>query len=165
MNVARIFEDHHDELFTYLYRQCGDPELAEDAVQETFLRLQSRPPAHERGVRGWLFRTGMNLLRDEHRVRSNRKRLLVSDPDRVPGPSAPPSPAAHAETQDSLVRLRRALDGLRAKERTALLMREAGATHREIAEELGTTTGTVGTLVARSLAKLEKALRRQEDPA
>jgi RNA polymerase sigma factor (sigma-70 family) len=160
MDVAGLFERHGDELFRYLFRQCGDRELARDAVQETFLRLQSRPPDGDRGLRPWLFRTGLNVIRDHRRVEANRERLLEWNSDSVPGPSSPRTPEAGAELEDSLARLRTALDGLRQKERTALLMREEGFTHREIAEELGTTTGTVGTLIARSLAKLEAAYRK-----
>lgn len=37
-------------------------------------------------------------------------------------------------------------------------MREEGFKHREIAEALGTTTATVGTLIARSLEKLAALL-------
>jgi RNA polymerase sigma factor (sigma-70 family) len=57
-----------------------------------------------------------------------------------------------------------ALALLSDKERTALLMREEGFSHREIAQAVGTTTGSVGTLVARALARLadELALDREE---
>jgi DNA-directed RNA polymerase specialized sigma24 family protein len=37
-------------------------------------------------------------------------------------------------------------------------MREEGFTHREIADAVGTTTGSVGTMFARALAKLEDGL-------
>jgi DNA-directed RNA polymerase specialized sigma24 family protein len=37
-------------------------------------------------------------------------------------------------------------------------MREEGFSHREIAQAVGTTTGSVGTMVARALDKLSAAL-------
>jgi DNA-directed RNA polymerase specialized sigma24 family protein len=37
-------------------------------------------------------------------------------------------------------------------------MREEGFSHREIAEAVGTTTGSVGTMFARALTKLESGL-------
>ncbi|MGD2071104.1 MAG: RNA polymerase sigma factor, partial [Gemmatimonadota bacterium] len=154
MDVEAIFRAHGDALYRYLVRQTGDEHLAQDAVQETFLRLQERPPDRLDGVRRWLFRTGMNVIRDTHRVDSNRLRILEAHPHRVPRPTQPPGPEASTERREDLRRLRDALDELREKERTALLLRESGFKHREIAEELGTTTATIGTLIARSLEKL-----------
>lgn len=161
MDVEAIFRSHADELFRYLARQCGDPHLARDAVQETFVRLHEHPPRHEPGIRRWLYRTGLNVIRDEHRTTSNRRRILEANPGRVPRPEPAPTPEDRVELEDDLTRLRAALGELRDKERTALLMRESGFKHREIAEELDTTTGTVGTLIARALEKLEMAMDRQ----
>jgi DNA-directed RNA polymerase specialized sigma24 family protein len=44
------------------------------------------------------------------------------------------------------------------KERTVLLMREEGFSHREIADAVGTTTGSVGTMIVRALDKLAAEL-------
>lgn len=160
MDVEAIFRAHGDALYRYLARQSGDEHLAQDAVQETFLRLQERPPDRLDGVRRWLFRTGMNVIRDTYRVDSNRLRILEAQPHRVPRPAQPPGPEASTERREDLRRLRDALEELREKERTALLLRESGFKHREIAEELGTTTATIGTLIARSLEKLSRAMER-----
>ena len=54
--------------------------------------------------------------------------------------------------------MREALATLSDKERAVLLMREEGFTHREIAEAVGTTTGSVGTMIARALDKLAQRL-------
>jgi DNA-directed RNA polymerase specialized sigma24 family protein len=56
-----------------------------------------------------------------------------------------------------------ALAALSAKERTVLLMREEGFAHREIAQAVGTTTGSVGTMIARALDKLAERLPLDED--
>ena len=164
MDVDETYRAHGEELFLYLARHCGDPQLAQDAVQETFLRFQDHPPERSEAIRRWLFRTATNVLRDMVRVASNRRRLLRSEGHRVPRPDPPPDPHEDLQRRRDLARLRQALDGLREKERTALLMREAGFKHREIAEELGTTTASVGTLLARSLRKLERAMREREEP-
>lgn len=162
MNVEEAFRAHHDDLFRYLARQCGDPSTAHDVVQEAFLRLQQNGPLDDRrAVRAWLFTTGLNVLRDLHRTRSTRRRILESHPGRVPGPSPVPDPAGEVERLEDRARLRAALDALRDKERTALLMREEGFKHREIAEALNTSTGSVGTLINRALDKLERALLAQ----
>jgi DNA-directed RNA polymerase specialized sigma24 family protein len=42
-------------------------------------------------------------------------------------------------------------------------MREEGFAHREIAEAVDTTTGSIGTIVARALDKLAAELRLDEE--
>jgi RNA polymerase sigma-70 factor (ECF subfamily) len=148
-----LFAAHHAALYRYVARFAGDPDLAEDVVQETFIRLAERPPTDPTGIRAWLFTVATNLARDALKIGSRRRRLLVENGGLLRPPD--PTPAAEAlEREESRARVRRALAALSEKERLLLLMREEGFKHREIAEAVGTTTGSVGTLVARALAKL-----------
>lgn len=158
IDVEAAFREHHESLFRFLVRQGGDRAAAQDATQEAFIRLQERPPRDAGGVRVWLFRTALNALRDRQRAASRHRRLLAENRDRVPTPGTDPSAVDRVVTREERERVRRALDQLRERERSALLMREEGFKHREIAEALGTTTGTVGTLLARSLEKLATLL-------
>jgi RNA polymerase sigma factor (sigma-70 family) len=164
MDVEDAFRAHHDALFRYLARQCGDVHLARDAVQESFLRLQERPPQRGAGLRAWLFTTGLNVIRDERRMAANRERLIEAAGARIPGPSPIESADQRLERLETRERVRTALAGLRERERTALLMREEGFKHREIAEALGTTTGSVGTLLARAMDKLAVAMDTVQEP-
>lgn len=164
VDVEHAFRSHHQALFRYLARECGDPHLAKDAVQETFLRLQASPPEDPDAVRSWLFTTGRNVIRDVHRKAASRARILDGAAGRIPGPSSAETPEERLERLEDGERLRRALDALRPRERTALLMREEGFKHREIAEALGTTTGSIGTLLARALDKMARALDSAGDP-
>lgn len=158
MDVEDVFRAHHRALFRFLARECGDPHLAKDAVQETFVRLQLRPPREEEAVRAWLFKTGLNVIRDIHRTRVTRARLLETSAGMVPRPRADEAPDARVERLEDAARLRAALDALRPRERTALLMREEGFKHREIAAALDTTTASIGTLLARALNKMAEHL-------
>jgi RNA polymerase sigma factor (sigma-70 family) len=74
----------------------------------------------------------------------------------LPGPA--PDPAAAPERAEVVGRVRAALAALSERDRTILLMREEGFTHREIADAVGTTTQSVGTLIARALDKMAGAL-------
>jgi RNA polymerase sigma factor (sigma-70 family) len=58
--------------------------------------------------------------------------------------------------------VRAALDRLSLKDRTLLLMREEGFSHHEIARAVGTTTKSVGSMIARALKKLSTELSRSE---
>ena len=155
--LARMFEEHHGPLHRYLTRLCGDTDVAADAAQEAFVRLMERPPAD--GVhRAWLFKVGTHLVLEGSRTRARHARLLEASASRVP--MGDPEPGAHEriESTDRRSAVRAALDALSDKERTALLMREEGFSHREIADAVSTTTGSVGTLLVRALDKLTAAL-------
>ncbi len=157
MDAARLFEEHHGALFRYLVRLTGDPDLAHDAAQEAFVRLVTKPPRDEQ-PRAWLFTVATNCVRAWANARKRRARLLENAAARVPAGDAPAAPDDFAATQEMTARVRDALAGLNEKERTILLMREEGFTHREIAEAVGTTTASVGTMIARALDKLASAL-------
>jgi RNA polymerase sigma factor (sigma-70 family) len=157
-DAQRLFDEHHQSLYRYLVRFSGDADLAADAVQEAFLKLVERPPPDHSFARAWLFKVATNVVLETERARSRRIRLLAAAPARVPVADPPPTPYELVESDEQRRLVTEALASLSAKERTALLMREEGFSHREIAEAVGTTTGSVGTLVARSLARLNDLL-------
>lgn len=140
----------------YLYRMCGDADLAADAAQEAFVRAVDRPPPE--GVsRAWLFTVATNELLQDRRTAANRLRLLsvfMSEPVQ-----REPEAFAAMVAADRTRAVRVALDALPPRERAALLMRAEGLAYKEIAAALHTTTGSVGTLLSRGLARLDECLR------
>lgn len=161
MDVARLFEAHYDVLYRYLVRMTGDSDIAADVAQESFIRLVEREP-QEQQIRGWLFRVATNLVRDDSRVRRRRHELLEEFPDRAPVADAPINPEVMLEMSERRTAVRSALEALSLKDRTLLLMREEGFTHQEIARAVGTTTKSVGSMIARALKKLSTELSRSE---
>ena len=158
MRVESLYEAYRSPLVRYLTRFAGDSELAEDAAQEAFVRLAERPPARDENLRAWLFTVATRIAVDDARARRRRASLLDAGPD-APGVGDPPDRPDHALDRTELRRrVRAALDTLDEKERTVLLMREEGFAHREIAAAVGTTTGSVGTMIARALKKLADRL-------
>jgi RNA polymerase sigma-70 factor (ECF subfamily) len=160
-DAERLFNDHAAALFRYLVRFTGDADLASDCVQETFVRVLDRSSASEI-QRAWLFTVATNLALEFRRTSSRRARLLDASSDRIPLADASPTPLEHVEARERHERAVRALATLSEKERSAVLMREEGFSHREIAEAVGTTTGSVGTLVARALLKFADAIGGDE---
>lgn len=66
-----LYEDHYKELVAYGSRMSGSKELAEDLVQETFVKalmntevVEDLSPSKRRA---WLFRTFKNLFFDRYR--------------------------------------------------------------------------------------------------
>jgi len=155
MNLDALFEQHHAGLLRYLTRYTGDPEEAEDAVQEAYLRLVERPPEREDNLRGWLFMVATNVVRDR-RKKHYEVALAGGAEERIGSDQA--DPLAVLEQNERRRAVREVLDRLSTKERTILLMREEGFMHREIAEAVGTTTKSIGTMLVRALSKLAKDL-------
>jgi RNA polymerase sigma factor (sigma-70 family) len=152
-DVEQLFQAHHQQLYRYLVRLGGDADRAADAAQDAFVRAFEQPPPG--GVsRAWLYTVATNALFEQVRTMNRRERLLERSPDRVPIGDAPPQPDEYVEREERRATALRLLDTLGAKERTALLMREEGFSHREIAVAVGTTAGSVGTLLARALQRL-----------
>ena len=157
MDAARLFEEHHASLFRYLVRLTGDADAAHDAAQEAFVRLLAKPPRNER-PRAWLFTVATNVVRAASNASKRRARLLEASAARVPTGDAGPDPEQVAAAHERRDAVRAALAALSEKERVVLLMREEGFAHREIAEAIGTTTASVGTMIARALDKLAESL-------
>lgn len=161
MDVEAIFDAHYQVLFRYLVRLTGDPDLAADVAQESFIRLVERHP-DERQIRGWLFRVATNLVRDASRVSRRRIELLQESTDVLSLIGAQPDPETTLELKQRRQVVRTALEALSPRDRTLLLMREEGFSHREMAVAVGTTTKSVGSMIARALNKLAAELSRPE---
>lgn len=157
-DAAGLYRAHAPALFRYLVRMTGEPSTAEDVLQDTFRRLLERPPGSRENLRGWLFAVATNRVRDLHRAAGRRRRRLEAVEGEATVGDPPPSPERALDALRARTRVRRALDALPERDRTVLLMREEGFTHREIAEAVGTTTGSVGTLIARALKRFAGAL-------
>ncbi|MGD2067280.1 MAG: sigma-70 family RNA polymerase sigma factor [Gemmatimonadota bacterium] len=157
-----LYRAHAPALFRFLVRFTGDPELAADVLHDTFRTLLERPPARRDSLRGWLYRVAVNRTRDVQRKRGRRARLTTESTARrtLSDPPPPPDRAIHALEARSLAH--DVLAALTPRDRTLLLMREEGFTHREMAQAVGTTTGSVGTLLARALDRVSRALERAQ---
>lgn len=156
--VQRLFEEHFGSLFRYLDRLSGDPELAADIAQETFVRLceSERVPDDPRA---WLVTVANNLYRDDRRRARRRSLLLARRAGKAEPTSAPPAPDAALVRQEERAMVRAALERLHPRDRRLLLLRHEGFTYREIAQVLGVAGASVGTLLVRATAAFRAAFR------
>jgi RNA polymerase sigma-70 factor (ECF subfamily) len=160
---AKLYREHGEMLFRYLVRMCGDADLAADVLQDTFLRLVERPPRNTEHLKAWLFQVATNRLRDVRRKQTRRDGLMTEEMSRGALADPPVAPDRAVEQAEARTTIQVAMATLSDRDRTILLMREEGFAHREIAEAVGTTTGSVGTLIARALAKLGRALEGESE--
>lgn len=148
MDFETVFDEMYPGLFRYCHRLTGDADVADDITQETFVRLyERRVEGAEERVRAWLFRTAIHLVRDRHRLRKNRRRLLEANPVL---PAGTELPDRAVERGEDVARVRVALDGLKDRDREMLLLRYEGFSYREIAEAFDVAAESVGTLLARA---------------
>lgn len=166
LDAEALFREHHAALFRYLVRlTAGDEAMAKDAVQQAFLRLLETPPEDDSNVRAWLYTVATNAVRGWTHGSRRRHALLTEHTDRLPTPREAVQPDRQVEASGELRRLQEALDQLPHRDRSILMLRAEGLKHREIAEAVGTTTGSVGTLAARALKKLSSRMNLDGESA
>ena len=73
-----------------------------------------------------------------------------------------PQVTEEAERREQVEVVRKALETLSEKDRTVLLLWDAGFNYDEIAEQTGLSKGAVGTTLARARTRLVEAYRRLE---
>ncbi len=161
-DAFRAFYDRTSRaLWTYLSRIAGDPQVADDLLQESyyrFLRIRGSWES-ETHRRAYLFRIATNLVRDDYR--RNRHRLLVALPEGDHNELPATAGADHPEHAVGRTDLQRAMNRLRPRERALLWLAYAqGRAHAEIADTLGVKTGSVKLLLFRARRKLAGLLRQ-----
>jgi RNA polymerase sigma-70 factor (ECF subfamily) len=153
-----LYERHAAALLTFLVHLTGDRTLAEDILQETFIRVyRAREDYRATGqFRAWLFTIGRRLVIDWRRS----QHLAWSDePAALETTSAPDRAEDRAEGRDLAARVDRALRRLPDTQReVVLLSRYAGLDTRQIAQITGTTPGAVRVALHRALQKLRELI-------
>ena len=152
MDIDRLFPTLYPPLFRYLQRLTGDPDAADDAAQEAFVRL-TRQTLPDDEVRPWLFTVATNLVRDRARKAERHRRLQAHVPTATPAIA----PDVSTERSERITRVRAALERVSERDRTMLLMREEGFKYDEIARAVDVAPGSVGTLLARAAKRFERA--------
>ncbi|MEP6591483.1 MAG: sigma-70 family RNA polymerase sigma factor [Gemmatimonadota bacterium] len=147
--VARCFQRQFPALFRYLDRALGDPELASDIAQESFVRLFERGAMPDEPA-SWLITVARNLVRDGARKAGRRLRLLEQAGRDEELGADEAGPAAALEQQEARERVRAALAQLPPRDRDILLLRHSGYSYREISVALELAEASVGTILLRA---------------
>jgi RNA polymerase sigma factor (sigma-70 family) len=131
---AAIFDRYHQSLYRYCLAVVGDSQDAEDALQNTMIKVLRALPGEERHIRlkPWLYRIAHNESIELLRRRRETRQL---DPELV---TAGSGLAEEAATRERLRGLISDLDELPERQRGVLVMRElAGLDFAEIGNALG----------------------------
>jgi RNA polymerase sigma-70 factor, ECF subfamily len=152
--VLRLFRAHGDAVFRLAMLMLGNPQAAEDVVQETFLRLlrhvsEGRPLSN---AAGWIFTVAAHACRDQQRA---ARRWLPWLPERDTRPSAD-----RPDARDESVLILDALRRLSPRDRCLLALRAQGLGYADIAEAAGLRLTSTGRIVCRAVERLERELRK-----
>ena len=160
---AAFYQRSARPLWAYLARVSADPALADDLMQESFVRFlcASRPDLSlaegEVAARRYLFRIATNLLRDHWR------RPVSASIEELPEEFLAASD--RSREADSQAILGRALAQMRPRERQLLWLAHAeGYSHREIALITGLGSASIRLLLFRARRKIARILLAQAAP-
>ena len=164
-----LYDRYSRVVYSFALRIVGDPQLAEEILQEVFFRVWQQGSGFQSN-RGslitWLLSITHNLAIDEVRKRNRRPQKADSeDPELVLGAMADESTDIEQEVWLTGVRtaIFEALDRVPKEQRDVIeLAYFRGLTQREIAETLGQPLGTVKTRMRLGLQKLREQLGNSE---
>lgn len=155
-----LFGEKYDALRRYLILLGLSREDAEDAAQETFMRLHKhlKSGRGRENLEGWLVKVARNIARDELRSRRRNMPLertewqtedLLRDPVE--------SPEIRLLNGEKLARLQTAMAQLTPQQAECFRLRVAGLRYREIADAMDIGISAVGELIQRAMARLKEA--------
>ena len=162
--LERLIMRYERRIFALALRLTDNVADAQDAAQETFVRLhlRIREIQPERGVGPWLCAVAVNACRDLGR-RRRRSRLVPITPA-VELADSFPDPERRLSARESEACLRAGLAALPEKERAALLLREMeGLSTAEVARALGSSEVTVRSQISNARGKLRRFFQRREE--
>jgi RNA polymerase sigma factor (sigma-70 family) len=151
---AEQFEQHRQYLLTVAYRMLGSAAEADDAVQETWLRVTRSDAAAVENLRGWLTTTVSRIALDMLRARRSRREQLSDAPVLEPVVSLedPDHPEQEALMADSVgLALLVVLDTLNPAERLAFVLHDMfGVPFEEISSIVDRSPAATRQLASRA---------------
>ena len=151
-----LLERHGQKIFNFIFRNLGNRDLAEDLVQEVFLRVVHSAASFKEQSKftTWLYTIARNLCIDAARKARHRRIVVLDEPisrsdaegatilDRAP--DLGPLPDAQVRDRRFRASLTKALEALPPEQREVFVMREfQGLKFREIADVVGIPENTV----------------------
>ncbi len=161
--LAAFYDQTAGVLFGTSLRILGDPQEAEEVVQDVYLQIWDKAATFNAKLGAplyWALSIARNRSIDRLRSRQRRARLIEELRDEEPAEPAPPVIAQAGLDSDDLTAIRSAVGSLPSEQRQAIALAFfGGLTHAEIAETLGEPLGTVKARIRRGMMKLRETLQ------
>lgn len=156
-----LVDRYQRRLYWSCLRLVGDPDEAEDVVQETFVRAYERLGDFDPEYRfyTWVYRIARNRCLNILRRRRVWGLVTLSDPERAPALPAAERSDRSAEDHELARALVECRGTLPADQREVFDLRHADdLSYREIAAAVGAPEGTVMSRLARAREKMRACL-------
>lgn len=171
--LYELYRTYADEIALYLYSLCKDRSVAEDLLQEVFLKAMLSLPSDHANFRAWLYRVARNLCYNEMR---GRKREVPAEPVDVEStlcegqrgsgcgtPQTPQTPLEQLLEREKTDRLYEAILELPPVPSSVIVMQYFGElSQKEIAEVLGISPGNVRVIACRAREQLRRSMESYE---
>ena len=150
-SAEQIWQAYHDSLLSFIRHRVGDPDLAEDILQDVFVKIHCRLDTLQEAdrVQSWLYQIARRTIIDHYRTHKTAEPL----PDDLPR-----EPDHGDEAWQQLEKcVRPMIELLPESYRTAVLLSEIhGLPLKEVATQLGLSLPGVKSRVQRGRVKLKE---------
>lgn len=161
--IEQVFAALESPLLIYARRLLGNPSVAEDIVQDAFMKLHQQFKT-VRAPQPWLYRAVHNLAVDHQRRASKIVLLGDTEKDNTPAPDpadSAPLPDEQIARWEGIGLVRLVLETLDARSQKLIRLRfNEDLSYKEIAEQMGLTIGHVGYLLHHALKAMAVELER-----
>lgn len=176
---ASLVRRHKTPIFNFILRQIRAPQVAEDLVQDVFVKVVQNAAdfKHEARFSTWTYAIARNVCIDHLRKMSLRKHPSLDQPGQADedGPTLGeriPDVRPSAQVDRNVIggelsgRIAAAVEGLPMEQREVFLLREVGhVPFKDIADMTGVSENTVKSRMRYALERLKEALSEYEDYA
>ncbi len=156
---ARLFEAYRDKLYSFIFHLSGSSVLAEDVLQEVFLKIW-RDRSHLSGIsnfNAYLFRMAQNQAINMLR-RQSRETLILAEIRRLSTEAAGAGELFSAKEVQFL--LDRALNSLPPQQKRVYeLSRDQGLKYEQIAAEMNISVSTVRNHMVQALRSIREFIQ------
>jgi RNA polymerase sigma-70 factor, ECF subfamily len=160
--LALLVERHQKKALCIAQRILGHRDMAEDAVQDAFVRVYRGAPTYRPkcAFSTWFYRILVNLCIDRIR-RQNKQADLISHHQQAIKTDQTNDPAESNLAEERKRAVHQAIGKLNERERTAVMLhRFEGFSHQRIAEITEWTESAVESLLVRAYKKLRQDLEK-----
>ena len=161
---GQVVLEYQDRVYNLCRYMLGNPQDAEDAAQDTFLKAYRniRDYTPTASLYTWLYRIAVNTCIDHQRNSSLRSFFsLAGSGDHIDTfPSPLPNPETALAEQQSMLALQSALQRISGKLRSVIVLKELeGLSYEEIASVLDVSVGTVKSRISRARDELRNHMK------
>ena len=160
-SITELFSALESPLLSYALRLLGERAMAEDVVQEAFMKLHAQF-AEVREPRRWLYRTVHNLALNQRRQASKVVPLTQPAEGETPDTADPePLPDEQIVRWEGIGLVRLSLATLDERSREVIRLKfNEDLSYKEISERTGLAPGHVGYLLHHALKAIAAELAR-----